>query len=218
MKLLQRLAVIGVALAAPALAFAGDEIKWIADYDKAVEAAKAGNKDLFIDFTGSDWCGWCKRLEAEVFSKKEFLDEVQKDYVLVALDFPQGDEAKAKVPNPKRNDELLQKHGVTGFPTILLVTADGEVFAQTGYQAGGPVKYVESLKSLREGGRKALAECKEIVAKFAAAFGEEKNILLDRALRTLEGARPAWPGPRRRRRYRGRRSTVAVPPPGFAGP
>lgn len=186
MNLLQRLVVVGVTLATPSLAVAGGADTWIADFDKAVETAKAQKKDLLVDFTGSDWCGWCKRLEAEVFSKPEFLDAVQKDYVLVALDFPRAEEVKAKVPNPQRNDELAQKHGIQGFPTILLMTADGEVFAKTGYQAGGPVKYVESLNGLRESGRKALVECKEIIAKFDAAFGEEKNILLDRALRTLE--------------------------------
>ncbi|MCK6447913.1 MAG: thioredoxin family protein [Planctomycetes bacterium] len=186
MNFFQRLVAVGVTLAAPALALAGDSANWIADFDKAVETAKAQKKDLFVDFTGSDWCGWCKKLDAEVFSKSEFLDAVQKDYVLVSLDFPRAEEVKKKVPNPQRNDELAQKYGIQGFPTVLLMTVDGEVFAQTGYQAGGPVKYVESLASMRESGRKALVECKEIVAKFGAAFGEEKNILLDRALRTLE--------------------------------
>ncbi|MCC6409490.1 MAG: thioredoxin family protein [Planctomycetes bacterium] len=187
MNLLQRLVVIGVTLAAPALALAGDKANWIADYDKAVETAKAQKKDLFVDFTGSDWCIWCKRLDAEVFSKQEFLDAVQKDYVLVSLDFPNDEAIKAKVPNPARNDELSKKYEIQGFPTVLLMTVDGEVFAKTGYQAGGPVKYVESLATMRETGRKAMTECKEIVAKFGAALGEEKNILLDRALRTLEG-------------------------------
>jgi thioredoxin-related protein len=106
MNFLQRLGALAVALALPSLAVAGDKDVWIADYDKAVEAAKAQKKDLFVDFTGSDWCGWCKRLDAEVFSKPEFLDPIQKEYILVSLDFPNAEAIKKKVPNPARNAEL----------------------------------------------------------------------------------------------------------------
>ncbi|MCE9593665.1 MAG: thioredoxin family protein [Planctomycetes bacterium] len=193
MNFLQRLLFSGVVLAAPSLALAGDKDVWIADYDKAVEAAKAQKKDLFVDFTGSDWCGWCKRLDAEVFSKAEFLDAIQKDYVLVALDYPQAEAVKKRVPNPARNEELKNKHAIQGYPTILLMTADGEVYGQTGYEPGGPVKYVESLNTLRATGRKALVDTKEIVAKFTAATGDEKNKLLDQAIATLGALKPGSP-------------------------
>ena len=71
-----------IALVAPSFASEG----WIADFDEAVKLAKAEKKDLFVDFTGSDWCGWCKKLDAEVFSKEEFLTAAKKSFVLVALD------------------------------------------------------------------------------------------------------------------------------------
>lgn len=193
MKLLQRLAVLGLALSAPSIALAGDAGPWYADFDKAVAAAKAEKKDLLVDFTGSDWCGWCKRLDAEVFAHQEFLDFAKKELVLVALDFPRDEEIKAKVPNPERNKELQKKYGVQGFPTIFLMTSDGEVLAQTGYQAGGPVKYVESLTKMRAEGRKALGEVKDIVAKYEAATGEEKTKQLDRAISSLESLEEGSP-------------------------
>lgn len=129
---------------------------WISDFDVAAKQAKAEKKDLLVDFTGSDWCGWCIRLKSEVFDHAAFTDAVTKDYVLVSLDFPRTQPAIGKVPNPTRNAALAAEYKVSGYPTILLMTPDGEVFGQTGYQAGGPAKYVEHLNKLREKGRGAL--------------------------------------------------------------
>jgi thioredoxin-related protein len=133
------------------------EAAWLADFDEAAKLAKAQNKDLLVDFTGSDWCGWCIKLDKEVFAHAAFLDEATKQYVLVKLDFPHGEAAKQKVPNPQRNDELQEKYAIGGFPTILLMTADGEVYASTGYQPGGPEKYVKHLGEVRTQGKNALA-------------------------------------------------------------
>src|SRR6185295_16165266 len=115
----------------------GEEERFIADFDKAAALAKKEHKDLLVDFTGSDWCGWCIKLHKEVFDFDSFLDGAEESFVLVALDYPNGDEAKAKVPNPARNDELRKKYAIAGYPTVLLMTPDGEVFAKTGYAPGG---------------------------------------------------------------------------------
>ncbi|MEM9803156.1 MAG: thioredoxin family protein [Planctomycetota bacterium] len=141
---------------------------WYDDFDAAVRAAEEQGKDLLVDFTGSDWCGWCIKLHDEVFQHDEWVATAQKDYVLVALDFPRSDEAKAKVPNPKRNDELQAKYGVRGFPTILLMTPEGDVFGRTGYQPGGPTAYLEHMTELRAG-RPMLMEIKGAAAAFETA-------------------------------------------------
>ncbi|MCA8953095.1 MAG: thioredoxin family protein [Planctomycetes bacterium] len=158
---------------------------WQADFDVAAAAAKKAGKDLFVDFTGSDWCIWCKRLDAEVFEHDEFLDYAGKHLVLVSLDFPRSKEAKAKVPNPERNQELQQQYGVGGFPTVLLMTPDGEVFGRTGYQEGGPAKYVESLETMRTEGKKTLQEVKDLVAKFESAEGPARAAALELAIERL---------------------------------
>ena len=160
---------------------------WNADFDVAAKLAKEQGKDLLVDFTGSDWCGWCKKLDAEVFSHAAFLDAVQKEYVLVALDFPHAEEVLAKVPNRARNVELQKQHKVRGFPTVLLMTAAGDVFGRTGYQAGGPEKYVAALATMRSDGKKQLAEILESAAKLAAAADGEKLALLDAAIAKLAG-------------------------------
>ena len=167
----------GLALAAqeptPVEAPATIEARWFADYDEAVAVAKQEGKDLFVDFTGSDWCGWCIRLHDEVFAHDEWISAASKDYVFVALDFPNAEEIKAKVPNPKRNRELSEKHNVAGFPTILLMTADGVAYAQTGYQAGGPEAYVAHMNEIAASGKKAMAASKVVVDAFTAAEGDD---------------------------------------------
>lgn len=179
-----------VFLASTLVAQDHEKATWYADFDEAVAAAKKADKDLLVDFTGSDWCGWCVRLHQEVFEHAEFERGVEPHFVLVALDFPRGEEAKAKVPNPERNGELQLKYGVRGFPTILLMTADGEVYGRTGYQPGGPGKYVESLDEMRTTGKRDLAEIKELVDKFEAGDGASRDAVLGLAIDKLATMAP----------------------------
>lgn len=121
---------------------------WYDDFDLASTAAKAQGKDLLVDFTGSDWCGWCIKLHKEVFVRDKFLIPAKEKFVLVALDYPRSEEAKAKVPNPERNNELRKTYKVRGYPTVLLMTADGEVYGNTGYRKGGAESYIQYLDTL----------------------------------------------------------------------
>lgn len=120
---------------------------WLTDMDRAMQQAQAEDKDLILDFTGSDWCGWCMRLNEEVFSKPEF-EKVKEDFVLVELDFPQ-DESKISAETREQNEAWQQKLGVEGFPTIFLTDAHGRPYAMTGYRDGGVGPYVEHLAELQ---------------------------------------------------------------------
>ena len=185
-KTITALALGGLSLLS-APAYAGGE-GWIADFDEAVKIAKAENKDLFVDFTGSDWCGWCIKLDSEVFSHEEFLTGVKDKFVLVALDYPNSAEAKAKVPNPERNAELVTKYGIRGYPTILLMNNDGIVYGKTGYQEGGPAAYVEHLDELVKTGRAELEKVQAVLDKYnAAPEGSDTTAQLGEILTTLEG-------------------------------
>ncbi|MCY3004338.1 MAG: thioredoxin family protein [Planctomycetota bacterium] len=134
-----------VALVAPAVASEG----WIADFDEAVKIAKAEKKDLFVDFTGSDWCGWCKKLDAEVFSHEEFLTAAKKSFVLVALDFPRDEAVKAKVPNPKRNDELSSAAPFAA-PAVDVSVTDWRGADSSDFRAAWD-KLAEGLEAAKEG-------------------------------------------------------------------
>jgi thioredoxin-related protein len=179
-----------VAPPAPPVTEAKAEAVWADDFDKAVEIAKKEKKDLFVDFTGSDWCGWCVRLHKEVFSHEEFLSEIRKEYVLVALDFPHGDEAKAKVPNPARNEELMRKYNIQGYPTVLLVTPEGDVFGKLGYQPGGPEKYVQMVGILRDKGLPELKAAKELTRLINEGKGPERTTACEKAIAALRELTP----------------------------
>lgn len=125
-----------------------DVFKWETDFEVAKKRAKDEKKEILADFTGSDWCGWCIKLKKEVFDQPEFQEYAKKHLVMLEVDFPQGKELPAK--EKKQNEELSEKFKVEGFPTIIMMDADGKEVARTGYQAGGPAKYVEHLKGLRK--------------------------------------------------------------------
>ena len=158
---------------------------FLADFDAAVEVAKKEHKDLLVDFTGSDWCPWCVKLHKEVFEFDSFLAGAEKSFVLVALDFDGNGMAKATDPNPKRNDELKTKYGIGGFPTVLLMTPEGDVFAKTGYRDGGPDKYLENVKKISASGKKAVVELPLLEKNHAGATGADQEKIVDTAIATL---------------------------------
>ena len=117
---------------------------WTEDYDAALKQAAAEDKYVLVDFSGSDWCGWCIKLDREVFAKAEFIDYAKENLILVMIDFPNSKPQSAE--QKVANDALSKKHGVRGFPTVLILDPQGEVAHRTGYEAGGPAAYVEMIK------------------------------------------------------------------------
>ncbi len=165
---------------------------WVADFDEAVKLAKEQDKDLFVDFTGSDWCGWCIKLNEEVFSHEEFLKPARDKFILVALDYPNSEEAKAKVPNPERNAELSEEYNIRGFPTCLLIDVNGEVFGRMGYQPGGPEQYIKDMTQKAEEGKKLIAEVKELKKTYKDA--KDKTPVIEKAITLLNKMDPDSPG------------------------
>ena len=119
---------------------------WLTDYEAALEKAKKEKKYVLVDFSGSDWCGWCIKLDKEVFQKKEFQSYAEKNLVMVLLDFPRRTKISSKLK--KQNNELMKKFGVRGFPTVLVLSPEGKLVKKTGYQKGGPGSYVKHIKGI----------------------------------------------------------------------
>jgi len=185
MKLMIRTRAAMLALLSTGIAFAGGE-GWTTDYEAAKKEAAASKKSLLIDFTGSDWCGWCIKLNEEVFQKDIFKQGVKDKFVLVELDFPQ-DKSKLSEATIKQNEQLSEKYAVQGFPTIVLADEEGRPFATTGYEAGGPDSYVKHLDTLLEKKKArdegfAAAEKAEGVAKAKALVGVLDAMELDDGL------------------------------------
>jgi thioredoxin-related protein len=176
MKPLMKTGIALVAMYCSGFALAGGE-GWSVDFAAAKKEAAESKKDLLIDFTGSDWCGWCIKLNKEVFSLDPFKAGVKDKFVLVELDYPK-DKSKLSAETIQQNEELSKKYQVQGFPTILLCDADGKPFAATGYQPGGPEAYVKHLDELRA--KKKVRD--ESFASAAKAEGVDKAKALVAAL------------------------------------
>lgn len=118
------------------------ELTWHTDINKAIELSTKENKPLFLFFTGSDWCGWCIRLQKEVFLKPEFATWANKNVILVELDYPRK---TALEPSLKaQNDEMQKIFGITGYPTVWFVKPEKspnginlQQMGKMGYLAGG---------------------------------------------------------------------------------
>lgn len=109
-------------LAALAPAWAAE---WMTDLEAAKAKAAAENKAVLIDFTGSDWCGWCIRLRKQVLDTPAFETYAKDKFVLMEVDMPQN--PKFDQAQLERNRQLCEQFGVSGFPTILVVTPKGDV-------------------------------------------------------------------------------------------
>lgn len=105
--------------------------EWTQDLDAARKLALKENKYLLINFTGSDWCGWCRLMDEHVFSQPGWKSFAKKNLALVFIDFPRE---KALVPEKyrSRNKELKERYGVRGYPTFIICGPDGHLAGELG--------------------------------------------------------------------------------------
>ncbi len=145
---MKKLTLLSLLLAAALPAFA-QEAHWNTNYEKAQAEAKSQDKKVLLDFTGSDWCGWCIKFNKEVLKTKEFKDYATKNLVLVEVDFPNSKPQSKQVK--EQNGDLKQKYKVEGFPTFVLLDKDGNVLGQqVGYLEGGPSAFIAKLDSFKK--------------------------------------------------------------------
>ena len=130
------------------------ELTWHTDMNKAITASNKEKKPLLLFFTGSDWCGWCMRLQREVFVTPEFTKWAKDNVVLVELDYPRKKQLAPEIVS--QNDQMQQMFAVQGYPTVWFVKPSGgkdqkvnlEKLGSTGYVAGGPEKWLEAANSI----------------------------------------------------------------------
>jgi len=140
------------------LLFAQEPV-WSNNLEKTIELSEKNHKPVLLFFTGSDWCGWCKRLQAEVFLKPEFAAWA-KNVNLMEVDFPRRVPLSPELQN--QNGQLQQFFQVQGYPTIWLVNVskvDGKVnfekLGSTGYVAGGPQAWLKTANDILESSKSA---------------------------------------------------------------
>ncbi len=129
---------------------AADKLDWQTDLTKAQAQAKKEKKLVLLNFTGSDWCGWCIKLNHDTFSKPEWATYAKTNLVLVEVDFPHSKELPESLKNA--NDALQKKYKVEGFPTIVVVKPDGTVvWTNEGYLADGPKAMIDEIEKAKKG-------------------------------------------------------------------
>ena len=140
-------------------------LTWHTDIKKADEISKSSGKPIFAFFTGSDWCGWCIKLQKDVFSKQAFIDWAKKNVVLVELDFPRKKQLPLELA--QQNQGLQQALQVQGYPTIWLMRLQPEkgttkiniaTLGSLGYPRGAvpgkeEVKFLEEANALLKNGK-----------------------------------------------------------------
>lgn len=119
-------------------------IKWFTDYDEALKQARSASQPLLMFFTGSDWCGWCNKIDEEAFDTKDFAEAAGNKFVFLKLDFPLYSAQDPKIK--AQNKQLQQRFDVRSFPTVILYDAqENQQIGTTGYRAGGGKQYAGYL-------------------------------------------------------------------------
>ena len=161
--------------------------KFTQDYDAALKYAKEKGLPVLMNFTGSDWCGWCKLMDKTVFSKPEWKEYAKNNLVLIYIDFPRKNPDLVPEKYRKRNNDLSQKYEVQGFPTYVLLDSKGIKLGQLGAGKGKtPKNFIADINKLllmTDAGIKKL--CKDLkpedAAKVMANFATYKKLALQKS-------------------------------------
>ncbi|MEQ1903506.1 MAG: thioredoxin family protein [Pirellulaceae bacterium] len=119
---------------------------WHQSFGDAQAEAKSSGRPLLIDFTGSDWCHWCIKLDEEVFEASEFKEWAEKNVVLLKLDFPQSVQQEKDLV--EQNRAMQQVFAIRGFPTVIFVDSSGKLLGRYGYDKGGPKNWISKAESM----------------------------------------------------------------------
>lgn len=154
--------------------------EWMTDLEAAKTKAAAENKAVLVDFTGSDWCGYCIRLKKNVFDTPEFETYAADKFVLVEIDVPNDVSRVGGAENAAKNRALCEQYQVSGFPTIMVLSADGKVLGGfVGGQSNLQSTMVPLDAALANGNKLAEAQKLQGVEKARALMAVYSNIPSD---------------------------------------
>ena len=122
-------------------------INWMTNYDEAIKLSQSTSKPIVLFFTGSDWCGWCQKLEQESLDTPEFAQAVGNKFIFVKLDFPVNSALPPAVS--AQNKQLQKKYNVSGFPSLVIIDGRNQTqIGKTGYRPGGGRAYADHLSKI----------------------------------------------------------------------
>lgn len=134
---------MGIAAVAAAI-MPANAVEWMTDYEAALQRAEQEKKAVLVDFTGSDWCHFCIVLRRRVLDTPAFEAFGQDKFVYLEVDLPRGNQISAELR--KQNNELVSKYHVGGFPTVIVLDAQGHAL---GGFTGGMTRMPEVLTALK---------------------------------------------------------------------
>ena len=157
---------------------------WLTDPDAAAHRATTEERDLFLLFTGTAWCGSCIDFEAKILSQPEFWAGTT-DLVRVKLEYP-GREDQLK---PDRREAYIawrDRYGIRAYPTVILADPTGRPYAVTGFEdkEDNPARFVARIKRLLP----VHARRDAALARASRATGLEKAQALSDALTAVRDA------------------------------
>lgn len=125
------------------------KLPWGTDIKQAQATAQSTGHPVLLDFTGSDWCGWCIKMHKDVLDTPKFADYAKANLVLMEVDFPQQ---KPQTEALKKSNEALQeKYKIEGFPTYVLLSGEGkEIWRHEGYLEGGPEAFIAEVEKAKK--------------------------------------------------------------------
>lgn len=125
--------------------------EWMYDLNAAKIIATKSEKNILLVFSGSDWCGPCKKLDQDVWQTSEFTSYAEEHFVLVKADFPRKKANRLSEYQQSKNNELAGRYNQEGFfPLVVVMAKDGKVLGKTGYKTIGASAYIEHLNSFKK--------------------------------------------------------------------
>ncbi len=164
--------------------------KWTMDYNAALKAGKKYDKPIFLQFTGSDWCPWCKLMAKNVFATAVWKKYAKKNLFLVYLNFPRYDLSLVPKKYRERNNLLVQQYGVQGFPTYIILDSDGKtILGKLG--AGRDKTGVSFVKEVKRVVRTRPSEYKKLLKKLSPGTRKKLETLMEKKEKIINDLR-AW--------------------------
>jgi len=129
-----------------AFAVSANAAVWETEFDKASVNAQKSGLYMLLEFSGSDWCGWCKKINEEFFSSDVFGKFAKDNLICVSVDFPR--QKKLSKELEEQNTGLAKQYEIRGYPTIIVLSPEGELVGKTGYSKIEAKTFVENLKKM----------------------------------------------------------------------
>ena len=114
-------------------------LPWATDFDKALATARVDSKPIYVYFTGSSWCIWCKKMDREIHNQDGFRQKTVGRFLFVKVDLPAGAQPNEKV------QKLIDRYKVHGVPTVVILSPAGDELARFRYQQMAPEEYADAV-------------------------------------------------------------------------